>query len=334
MDSRSLRATASQETLISLLQLEPQPMPDTDKDLPPLPEESSDGTRTEADTEKETTRSIGSRDGPGHARTSSLGLSGSGNGSIYYREFFSLSSVRTTKVTTNVAIYPSDANTTVLDLRPVHIHRPAHREHVHNTPRHPLRARLRGLPPARPRDLPDPNDRAPLRRPPHRRPHRLGRSPAPGAPLAEPQALRRRDPGRPAHQVVHGPLLLVIIERHEVLRLAADELDLRVGVRLRGVPVGARGHQPAAAAARRGRQLQHRAGVRGARVRVAPGRLVRRLRRLAGAWLRAHGLGVGEVDRARADGGLGRRHQDRWDHARQERGHPPQEAQEEDMAVG
>lgn len=87
MDSRSLRATASQETLISLLQLEPQPMPDTDKDLPPLPEESSDGTRTEAGTEKETTRSIGSRDGPGHARTSSLGLSGSGHGSIYYREW-------------------------------------------------------------------------------------------------------------------------------------------------------------------------------------------------------------------------------------------------------
>lgn len=86
MDSRSLRATASQETLISLLQLEPQPMPDTDKDLPPLPEESSDGTRTEADTEKETARSVGSRDGPGHARTSSLGLSGSGHGSIYYRE--------------------------------------------------------------------------------------------------------------------------------------------------------------------------------------------------------------------------------------------------------
>lgn len=68
-DSRSLRRTASQETLMSLLQLDPTPIPDTEKDLPPLPEESS-----------EKPRSIR----PGHARTTSLGLSGSGQGSIYY----------------------------------------------------------------------------------------------------------------------------------------------------------------------------------------------------------------------------------------------------------
>lgn len=117
MDSRrSLRATASQETLISLMQLEPQPMPDTDKDLPPLPEESSDGTRTEADTDKdkETTRSrsIGSRDGPGHARTSSLGLSGSGHGSIYYLTRIQRYSTYALSIFTGLHI----ANTSIIPL--------------------------------------------------------------------------------------------------------------------------------------------------------------------------------------------------------------------------
>ncbi|KAG6355423.1 hypothetical protein INS49_003385 [Diaporthe citri] len=112
MDSRSLRATASQETLISLLQLEPQPMPDTDKDLPPLPEESSDGTRTEADTEKDTARSIGSRDGPGHARTSSLGLSGSGHGSIYYLTRIQRYSTYALSIFTGLHI----ANTSIIPL--------------------------------------------------------------------------------------------------------------------------------------------------------------------------------------------------------------------------
>lgn len=77
MDSRSLRATPSQETLISLMQLEPQPIADTEKELPPLPEES-----TTSDGESATTRSRSA--GPGHARTTSLGLSGSNHGSVYY----------------------------------------------------------------------------------------------------------------------------------------------------------------------------------------------------------------------------------------------------------
>lgn len=70
MDARSLRRTASQETLMSLLQLDPTPI--VDKELPPLPEESEQGDSI--------SRSIEI----GHARTSSLGLSGSGNGSIFY----------------------------------------------------------------------------------------------------------------------------------------------------------------------------------------------------------------------------------------------------------
>lgn len=72
MDSRSLRSTPSQETLISLLHLDPTPI--TDKELPPLPEESEYGGE-----------SVTSSVELGHARTSSLGLSGSAaNGSIYY----------------------------------------------------------------------------------------------------------------------------------------------------------------------------------------------------------------------------------------------------------
>ncbi|POS73581.1 hypothetical protein DHEL01_v208018 [Diaporthe helianthi] len=112
MDSRSLRATASQETLISLMQLEPEPMADTDKDLPPLPEESSDGTRTEVDTEKETTRSIGSHDRPGHARTTSLGLSGSGHGSIYYLTRIQRYSTYALSIFTGLHI----ANTSIIPL--------------------------------------------------------------------------------------------------------------------------------------------------------------------------------------------------------------------------
>ncbi|KAF3759992.1 DUF1691-domain-containing protein [Cryphonectria parasitica EP155] len=79
MDARSLRATPSQETLISLLQLEPQPIADTDKELPPLPEESTTTTRSIGleDTEKLL------RSGPSRG-TSSLGLSGNNHGSIYY----------------------------------------------------------------------------------------------------------------------------------------------------------------------------------------------------------------------------------------------------------
>ncbi|KAJ4401587.1 hypothetical protein N0V82_010856, partial [Gnomoniopsis sp. IMI 355080] len=75
MDSRSLRATPSQETLISLMQLDPQPIADTEKDLPPLPEDANEDEKLTA-----SARSIG----PAHARTTSLGLSGSNHGSIYY----------------------------------------------------------------------------------------------------------------------------------------------------------------------------------------------------------------------------------------------------------
>ncbi|KAK3364502.1 hypothetical protein B0T25DRAFT_442234 [Lasiosphaeria hispida] len=78
MDSQSLRPKASQETLISLIQLDPSPIespelgPNTEKDLPSLPEEH----------ESSLSGSIPSLKSRSTAH--SLGLSGSGHGAIYY----------------------------------------------------------------------------------------------------------------------------------------------------------------------------------------------------------------------------------------------------------
>lgn len=85
MDGRSLRSTTSQETLISLLHLDPTPI--TDKELPPLPEESSEhhGGGGGGDGSDGGGASVASSVELGHARTSSLGLSGSAaNGSVFY----------------------------------------------------------------------------------------------------------------------------------------------------------------------------------------------------------------------------------------------------------
>lgn len=74
-DPRALHQKASEETLISLLQLDPAPMDNAsiyDKELPPLPEEASQSSN----------HSI-------NASTSTLGLSGSGHGPIYYRTVIS-----------------------------------------------------------------------------------------------------------------------------------------------------------------------------------------------------------------------------------------------------
>lgn len=72
MDSASLNTKASQETFMSLLQLDPTPMEATraenEKELPPLPENN--------EPENSTARSPGT--------TSSPGLSGTGHGAVYY----------------------------------------------------------------------------------------------------------------------------------------------------------------------------------------------------------------------------------------------------------
>ncbi|KAI0018106.1 DUF1691-domain-containing protein [Xylariomycetidae sp. FL0641] len=83
-DTRSLRTKGSTETLMSLLQLDPAPMPDNasiyEKDLPPLPEETESPEPT-------TTRSsthASSKSTSSAASATSLGLSGGGRGPIFY----------------------------------------------------------------------------------------------------------------------------------------------------------------------------------------------------------------------------------------------------------
>ncbi|KAI2615326.1 DUF1691-domain-containing protein [Hypoxylon sp. NC1633] len=75
-DHRGLNSKASEETLVSLFQLDPSPIDNNaaiyDKELPPLPEETPESSN--GDSTKTTTT----------ASTSTLGLSGSGHGPIFY----------------------------------------------------------------------------------------------------------------------------------------------------------------------------------------------------------------------------------------------------------
>ena len=83
MDRRSLNSMASQETFISLLQLDPVPIEtpsiDRDKELPPLPEASSDLSSSQPSAASRTPTASST------TTTSSIGLSGTaGHGAIYY----------------------------------------------------------------------------------------------------------------------------------------------------------------------------------------------------------------------------------------------------------
>jgi hypothetical protein len=71
MASDSLRSKESQETLASMMHLDPSPIetPDTEKDLPPLPEDVED---------------LEPSIKPRPRSTTGVGLSGS-HGAIYYR---------------------------------------------------------------------------------------------------------------------------------------------------------------------------------------------------------------------------------------------------------
>ncbi|KAK4216828.1 hypothetical protein QBC37DRAFT_278674 [Rhypophila decipiens] len=81
METQSLHSKESQETLMSLLQLDPTPIDspserpsvNTDKDLPPLPE----GTLDDSDSKSPSPTSTSTG-------TTGVGLSGTGHGSIYY----------------------------------------------------------------------------------------------------------------------------------------------------------------------------------------------------------------------------------------------------------
>lgn len=259
MDSRSLRTTASQETLVSLLQLEPQPIPDTDKDLPPLPEEdyseiefpdyaAADGAPPRpSSSPSEKSRSVTPSS---HARTSSLGLSGSPHGSIYYRTSFldwstrpgSRSATMLTIPHTSSPPYPA-----LVNLRPLHLHRGPPLQHLTHPPCDTLRPRLGILPPPRPRNLPNPAHRTSLCRPTHRSPHCRRRRLAPRPTLPKPQALWRRHTCFSPSKV----LLLVVrggkqqsYRQQESQRMATPKHHLLVRLRLCALPLGPRLYEP------------------------------------------------------------------------------------------
>lgn len=75
MDDQSLHSKASQATLASLRELDPTPIesPNIEKDLPPLPDHA-DGSPSHS------THSL-----KASSTSTSLGLSGTGHGAIYYR---------------------------------------------------------------------------------------------------------------------------------------------------------------------------------------------------------------------------------------------------------
>ncbi|KAL2140331.1 hypothetical protein VTI28DRAFT_3975 [Corynascus sepedonium] len=75
MDDHSLRSKASEATLLSLMELDPAPIesPNTDKDLPPLPDQV-EGRLVAGSTPTLQSSST----------STALGLSGSGHGAIYY----------------------------------------------------------------------------------------------------------------------------------------------------------------------------------------------------------------------------------------------------------
>jgi hypothetical protein len=91
MERQSLNSRASQETFISLLQLDPLPIEtppiDREKDLPPLPEETSSSLSSRTGTAADGANFTPPPTIAGSSTTSTLGLSGSGSGShsaIYY----------------------------------------------------------------------------------------------------------------------------------------------------------------------------------------------------------------------------------------------------------
>ncbi|KAH6657415.1 hypothetical protein BKA67DRAFT_655687 [Truncatella angustata] len=80
MESQTpLNHKASQETMISLLQLDPQPIESpNEKPLPPLPEQSLESSTSSLEAESK------SKSGTSSPHSSALGLSGSGHGPVYY----------------------------------------------------------------------------------------------------------------------------------------------------------------------------------------------------------------------------------------------------------
>lgn len=180
-DSRSLHTKASEETLISLLQLDPAPIDNAsvyDKELPPLPEEALESSNPSI------------RSSP-RATTSSLGLSGSGYGPIYYC-MFCFGPMRCHLLLTTVV---SIANPALLILHICLLRRPSPDQYFRLPPHIPIRSLLRTLFAHGPRALPDTPNRTLTRRSPRGSPRHLGRRYTSHPSTTEPEAIWRRDSG-------------------------------------------------------------------------------------------------------------------------------------------
>jgi len=96
MDTRSLRSKGSQETLASLVQLDPAPIEaqfyeeyDDEKDLPPLPSDTNQADSTDSLGSSSYSTLGGSGAASPTSTSRGVGLSGSGHGAIYYRMIIS-----------------------------------------------------------------------------------------------------------------------------------------------------------------------------------------------------------------------------------------------------
>lgn len=143
----SLNRKPSQETLMSLLHLDPAPMDNAsiyEKELPDLPEEDLESSRS----------SLRSRNTSSSSTT--LGLSGTANGPLYYCTFF----VRSCRTPVQLTVFGADANTggnptrinsnphtTLLFLYFWLLRRPACCQHLGLPARLPLRPVLRTVSP-------------------------------------------------------------------------------------------------------------------------------------------------------------------------------------------
>lgn len=164
MDRPNLLETLSQETLISLQQLEPSPVEsplDLEKQLPNLPPPAPS------------------------SRPFGLGLSGSGHGPVYYCKISS--SINNYSAYKNL----SNPTSTLLLLRLHNLHNISHHQHLHHSSNNPIRPYLRTLPPPYPPLLPIPSHGAPPCHAPSPNTHRIWPHPADSPPQRLPGPLRR-----------------------------------------------------------------------------------------------------------------------------------------------
>jgi len=195
MDSQSLHSKASQDTLASLaslVQLDPLPIEspsrsNTEKDLPPLPEAGNEDSGSDSKSRSPTRTTTG---------TSSIGLSGTGHGSIYYRT----SPVQNKNLQypcTNPPPTQSNPHPALLLLRLLPLRLPPPRNNLAHPPRRAVRPLVRVLPPPRPGNLPDPALRTVTRRSADPRAHRLRHRPPLCPSRAKHPPLWRASPRQP-----------------------------------------------------------------------------------------------------------------------------------------